>query len=377
MKFFFSLSLICFSLSLFAQIPNPPSIRVDQINIARDSYGVPHIFAPTDPEVAYGLAWAHAEDDFKTIQTLILTGKGKLSTFLGKGGAPVDFVFGLLNTRKVVDQQITSMDPKFLQLIQGYLMGLEAYGKQHPKEVLNKHIFPIDIRDYIATTMFSVAVFCGVERTLPKILNGSIAKLPGFTGEGSNAFAIKSNKSASGEPMLVINAHQPIEGATAFYEAHVQSEEGWNMLGGLFPGAPLIFHGTSPNLAWAHTVNMQDKIDVYQLQTDKKHPNQYLVDGEWLPLIKRKVKLHIKGIPIPLSKMGYESIYGPTVQSPDGSFFALRLPSLMDAGALGQWYAMNRAKNFTEFKAALQQNHLAMFNIMYVDKEDNIFYVSN
>jgi len=186
----------------------------------------------------------------------------------------VDFVFGLLNTRKVVDQQITSMDPKFLQLIQGYLMGLEAYGKQHPKEVLNKHIFPIDIRDYIATTMFSVAVFCGVERTLPKILNGSIAKLPGFTGEGSNAFAIKSNKSASGEPMLVINAHQPIEGATAFYEAHVQSEEGWNMLGGLFPGAPLIFHGTSPNLAWAHTVNMQDKIDVYQLQTDKKHPNQ-------------------------------------------------------------------------------------------------------
>ena len=81
MKFFFSLSLICFSLSLFAQIPNPPSIRVDQINIARDSYGVPHIFAPTDPEVAYGLAWAHAEDDFKTIQTLILTGKGKLSTY--------------------------------------------------------------------------------------------------------------------------------------------------------------------------------------------------------------------------------------------------------------------------------------------------------
>ncbi len=377
MKFLLSLILLSVCLSLPAQIPNPPSIRIDQINIARDSYGVPHIFAPTDPEVAYGLAWAHAEDDFKTIQTLILTGKGKLGTYMGKAGAPVDFVFGLLNTRKVVDQQINSMDPKFLQLLQGYLMGLEAYAKQHPKEVLNKHIFPINIHDYIATTMFSVAVFCGVERTLPKILNGSIAKLPGFTGEGSNAFAIKSTKSASGEPMLVINAHQPIEGATAFYEAHVQSEEGWNMLGGLFPGAPLIFHGASPNLAWAHTVNMQDKIDVYQLQTDKKHPNQYLVDGEWLPLTKRKVKLQIKGIPIPLSKMGYESIYGPTVQSPDGSFFALRLPSLMDAGALGQWYAMNRAKNFTEFKAALQQNHLAMFNIMYADKEDNIFYVSN
>ncbi len=354
-----------------------PLIRKDKITIARDVYGVPHIFAPTDPEVAFGLAYAHSEDDFKTIQTLILTGKGKLGTYLGKKGAPVDFVFGLLNTRKVVDQQIKSMDPKFLQLVQGYLMGLEAYGKAHPAEILNKHVFPIALEDYIATTMFSVAIFCGVDKTLPKILDGSIPSLPGFTGEGSNAFAIKGSKSATGEPMLVINAHQPIEGATAFYEAHVQSEEGWNILGGLFPGGPLIFHGTTPNLAWAHTVNFQDKIDVYQLQTDKAHPGQYKVDGEWLPLVKRKIKLSIKGIPIPVFKTAYESIYGPTVKSPKGTYFSIRLPSLLDAGALQQWYAMNRSTNFTEFKAALNQNHLPMFNIMYADKEDNIFYISN
>jgi acyl-homoserine-lactone acylase len=377
MKILSSLALTLLCLNLFAQNTNFPTIHVDQITIARDSYGVPHIFAPTDPEVAYGLAWAHAEDDFKTIQTLILTGKGKLSTYMGKEGAPVDFVFGLLNTRATVDQQIKSMDPKFIQLLQGYLMGIQAYGNAHPKEVLNKHVFPINVEDYIATTMFSVAVFCGVDKTLPKILNGSIANLPGFTGEGSNAFAISGKKSATGEPMLVINAHQPIEGATAFYEAHLQSEEGWNMLGGLFPGAPLIFHGTSPHLAWAHTVNMQDKVDVFQLQTDKKHPGQYLVDGEWLTLEKRKVKLHIKGIPIPISKMAYKSIYGPTVANPKGEFFSMRLPSLMDAMALQQWYFMNKAKNWTEFKTALETNHLAMFNIMYADKEGNIFYVSN
>jgi acyl-homoserine-lactone acylase len=125
-----------------------------------------------------------------------------------------------------VDQQIKAMDPAFIQLVQGYLQGITAYAKAHPSEVLNKHVFPIALEDYIATTMFSVAIFCGVDKTLPKILDGSIPHLKGFTGEGSNAFAIKSNKSASGETMLVINAHQPIEGATAFYEAHVQSEEG-------------------------------------------------------------------------------------------------------------------------------------------------------
>ena len=370
------LFVIC-SINMQAQLINNPIINVDKINIARDSFGVPHIFAPTDPEVAYGIAWAHAEDDFTTIQTLLLTGKGQLATYLGKKGAPVDFVVGLLNTKATVQAQIGQMDPKFLALIKGYLMGLEAYANAHPKEVLNKHVFPITIEEYLSATVFSVAVFCGVDKTLPKILNGSIPQLAGFTGEGSNAFAIHANKSTTGENMLVINAHQPIEGATAFYEAHLQSEEGWNILGGLFPGAPLIFHGVTPNLAWAHTVNFQDKIDVFQLQTDKSHPGEYKVDDNWLPLQKRRIKLKIKGVPFPIFKTVYNSIYGPTVATPDGQYFSMRLPSLMDAGAMQQWYAMNKATNFTSFKKALEQNHLPMFNIMYADNKDTIFYISN
>lgn len=375
------LLLVCF-FSLFiqfaqSQYANPPIIRTDKISIARDAYGVPHIFAPTDPEVAYGLAWAHAEDDFTTIQTLLLTGQGKISTYLGKKGTPIDFVFGLLNTKATVHAQMDQFDPKLIQLVKGYLLGLEAYAKAHPEKVLNKHVFPISIEDYLASTAFSVAIFCGVDKALPKILNGTIPHLQGFTGEGSNAFAINANKSASGETMLVINAHQPIEGPTAFYEAHLQSEEGWDILGGLFPGGPLIFHGVTPNLAWAHTVNFQDKIDIYQLETSKAHPHQYKVDGNWLKLEKRKIKLNIKGIPFPIYKTVYQSIYGPTVATPTGEYFSMRLPALMDAGALQQWYAMNKATSFTEFKSALEQNHLPMFNIMYADKKDTIFYISN
>ncbi len=223
---------LCILLQQFAiaQSTNEPLIRTDKITIARDTYGVPHIFAPTDPEVAYGLAWAHAEDDFTTIQTLILTGKGKLATYLGKKGAPVDYVFGLLNTKATVLAQINSLDPKLILLVKGYLAGLEAFAKAHPDKVLNKNVFPITIEDYLASTIFSVAVFCGVDRSLPKILNGSIAHLAGMTGEGSNTIAVHASKSTTGENMLVINAHQHIEGDNAFYEAHFQSEECWNIL---------------------------------------------------------------------------------------------------------------------------------------------------
>ena len=374
MRLFFISLLLTGNLLTNAQ---GPVIRTDRINIVRDSFGVPHIFAPTDPEVAYGLAWAHAEDDFATIQTLMLTAKGKLGTHLGKQGATVDYVFGLLNTRATVDSQITHLKPEFLDLLKGYLMGLEAYAKAHPKEVLNKHVFPVTVNEYLAAATFSVAIFTGIDRVLPTILNNTAAQLPGFNGEGSNAFAIHSGKSATGENMLVINAHQPIEGATAFYEAHLQSEEGWNIIGGLFPGAPMVFHGVNEHLAWAHTVNNQDKIDLYQLQTDKQHPGQYKVDGEWLPLEKRRLNLKVKGVPVTVHRTVYKSIYGPTIKTSNGSYYALRVPALMDAAALQQWYAMNKAKSFSEFYAALQQHHLPMFNIMYADKRDTIFYISN
>ena len=57
-------------------------IEPTKIDIVRDHYGVPHIFAATDAEVAYGLAWAHAEDDFKTIQIGYLAGNNLLSKYL-------------------------------------------------------------------------------------------------------------------------------------------------------------------------------------------------------------------------------------------------------------------------------------------------------
>jgi len=53
-------------------------INPKNIDIVRDQWGVPHIFGKTDAETSYGLAWAHAEDDFVTIQQTLMAGKGLL-----------------------------------------------------------------------------------------------------------------------------------------------------------------------------------------------------------------------------------------------------------------------------------------------------------
>ena len=59
MKKFAVFFFLFFAIQLLAQtVP-------EDITIYRDSYGVPHVHGKTDRDVAYGLAWAHAEDDFK------------------------------------------------------------------------------------------------------------------------------------------------------------------------------------------------------------------------------------------------------------------------------------------------------------------------
>ena len=351
-------------------------INPNNITIARDSFGVPHIFARTDPEVAYGLAWAHAEDDFNTLQLVVLSGQASLGKVLGKKGAQADYVVNLLRCRQLVNEQWNTLSPDFIALVKGYVAGLNAYAKAHPAEVKYKKTFPFSEKDYMTAVVFSIAIFCGVDQALPQILGGKVATIPGFNLQGSNAFAFHSSKTNTGEAFLAINAHQPLEGPTAFYEAHLQSEQGWNMLGGLLAGGCVILHGTNENLGWAHTVNYPDKIDIFQLQMNPANNNQYKFDEQWIKLEERKAKLKVKGIPVTIGKKIYWSKYGATVKTKQG-VFAIRLPATMDIKAMEQWYRMNKAKNFTEFYQALSMTSLPMFNIVYADRYDTIFYISN
>jgi acyl-homoserine-lactone acylase len=193
---------------------------------------------------------------------------------------------------------------------------------------------------------------------------------------GSNAIAVHPSKTATGEAYLAINAHQPNEGPEAFYEAHVNSEEGWNALGGLLAGGPSILHGVNEHLGWAHTVNFCDRVDVFQLQMNPQNSNQYMFDGQWVDLEKSKIKLLIKGVPIPISRDLLWSKYGATMKNDQG-VFSIRLGANMEIRALEQWYKMNKAKNFTQFYNAISLQGLSMFNIMYADKNDTIFYINN
>ena len=364
------LALFLFPALGFSQI-NPANIT-----IARDSFGVPHIFAKTDPEVSFGLAYAHAEDDFESLQLLMLPAKGLLGKHLGKNGAQADYVTQLLHCRELVIEKWNTLSPDFIKLIDGYVGGINYYAKNHPDEVFVKKSFPVNTQDYMTAVVLALAVFNGADRELSRIYGGKTPTIADWEIKGSNGIAIHPSKTTTGEAFLAINAHQPNTGTQAFYEAHVCSEDGWNALGGLLPGGSVILHGTNENLGWAHTVNNPDKIDVYQLKMNPAKVNQYEFDGQWFDLEKKTVLLKVKGVPVKVKRAAYYSKYGPTIKTDQG-VFSIRMTALMDIRVMEQWYRMNKAHNFTEFYKALNMQALSMFNILYADKNDTIFYVSN
>ena len=367
--------IACLAICLKTQAQIDPA----KIDIIRDKYGVPHIFGKTDPEVAYGLAWAHAEDDFTTIQQSLLAGKAMLAQYQGKKGASIDYIVHLLRIPELVEERYESdLAPDFKKLLEGYCAGLNAYAAKHPKEVLLKKIFPVTPKDMVQYSVLQLCILSGADKALAAIFGGTVPLLENYKTQGSNAFAFNSNRTNDGNVYLAINAHQPLEGPVAFYEAHLNSEEGWNILGANFPGAPSILHGVNEYLGWAHTVNEPDKLDVYQLEINPANKTQYKLDGKWETLEEKVALLKVKiaGLKINVKKKAYWSKYGPTIITDRGTF-SIRMPAQMDIRGLEQWYRFNKAKNFTEFKAAVNMKAIPGYNIVYADKYDTIYYISN
>ena len=373
-KIVYILLFLSTSFTSFSQI-NP-----DRIEIIRDNYGVPHIYAPSDAEVAYGFAWAQAEDHFKLIQEAYLAGNGLLGKLIGLKGAGADFLTQLIQSEETVDKYYNTLDKKFIALAEAFAAGLNAYSKKHPEEILEKKLFPLTVKKLLRYTQLQLFISNEADKLVSGIVNNSLSwpyKIE-EDSKGSNFIAVSRNRTGSDETFLAINTHQPLEGPTSWYEAHLVSEEGTNIIGAAFPGTPCILTGANEYLGWTHTVNYPDKADVYALQMHPKKKDVYLVDGKPYTLEKFKAKLTLKflGINISIKKKFYKSIYGPTLKNKTG-VYAVRTPSTTNITAIEQWWKMNKATNFSEFYEALEMKALPGYNIGYADRNDTIFYISN
>ena len=367
-----------------------------EARIIRDSYGVPHIFGKRDADTSFGFGYAHAEDDWATIQDSLITARGMSAQYKGKSVAPQDYLFDLFKVQESVSANYeTQVSAEAKAIARAYAAAINLYAVNHSEAVL-PGVLPVTERDVLAGFTWGTPFFYRLDGYLEELFTAedkpnvspwgqtSRLDLPEAV-RGSNGFAIAPSRSSDGHTRLIANSHQPMAGPYAWYEAHLVSEEGMNILGGTFPGVPIMAQGATPNLAWTHTVNQPDLVDIYALKVDKfKRPKKYLLDGEWVEFERTKSDFRVKLLgpfSLPVKRDILWSKHGPVLSTATGHY-AIRFAGLatLDPGGLGaldQWLAMNKAANMTEWRAALESQGVLSFNIIYGDKEGNIGAVYN
>jgi penicillin amidase/acyl-homoserine-lactone acylase len=389
-------------LILILQSPRQPDLSelerlgsAYDVTILRDTWGIPHVYGQSDADAAFGLAYAHAEDDFLTIQQIMLAARGELATVYGLDAAPNDYMVELLRIGDVVEAGYErDLSPDTRAVLEAYADGLSYYAALHPDELISPSAFPVTGRDMAAASVHRSPLFFGLDGTLGDLFaeerKSAISARPGQAGTeapnpigksiiGSNAFAAGPHITADGSTLLAVNSHQPWEGPVTWYEAHVHSEAGWDMAGALFPGAPVIIQGHNRDLGWAFTVNHPDLTDVYVLEIHPDDPYLYRYDHEWLRLESRQAPIDVRilgNLVINVEREVLWSIYGPTVRAEHGTY-SVRYAGMGRLDIFEQLYRMNKASSFDEWQAAMSAAGLPMFNVVYADAAGNIYYLYN
>ncbi len=347
------------------------------VRIVRDNFGVPHIFGRTDPDVGFGIGFAHSEDDFATIQDVALATRGTLAASEGVKAAPGDYLVHAMRVWETVNARYDRDLPADVKrVLQAYADGVNYFAALHPDRV-KRGLLPLTGKDIAAGFVFKTPFFYGFADVLKKLNADTGGKPP--LPVGSNGIAVAPSRSADGATRLLVNSHQPYTGPVAWYEAVLQSNEGWHVAGGFFPGTPFMLHGHNEHLGWANTVNNPDLVDIYRLTINPKNEDQYRLDGKWRDFEKSDVALRVK-IFGPLIWTVHRPLlfseHGPVFRT-DHGVFAVRYAGMNEVRQVLQYYRLNKARNLDEWKAAMRLQALPSINYIYADEKGNIGYVYN
>ena len=369
--------------------------QAQNVTIYRDAYGVPHIHGKTDGDTAFGMGYAQAEDNFNQLELGFIMGIGRSAEVLGEEAVLADWVVHSFENNMLSKRDYENATPAVKVLLDGYAAGINYYIEMHPDlEVkLLDHVEPwyslaLIRRWYHLGGFLGRLKFSTEERTAAfEAINGATLKMaqleiPKYDPEdrkefGSNSWAANGSKIEGTGSYLFINPHLPAFGIGQTYEAHMMSDEGWNFTGYARFGYPVPYIGFNENLGWMSTDNFSNQEDSWiEHFDDPENPLSYTYgDGtrdatEWTGEIK------IKGGEVRTVKYR-KTHHGSVVAMRDGKFLSGMMARMDEPGWLDQWYNMGRAGNIDEFTKAIEPQAMQFGNIMYADRDANIWYIYN
>lgn len=371
----FLLLMIALAATANAQAAKPKKtvVKNGQIEILRDEYGVPHVFASTLEDAAYAVGYAQAEDRLEELLKNYRKAEGTMSEAFGPEWFRHDYRQRVWRHAAISRERWNEVSPKMRACLEAFQEGVKQFMREHPEQVPKwaPELHPAQI----------VALGRYIIWGWPEGEAGGDLRRAGIDPDpvayrGSNQMLLAPGKTAIKAPIAVIDPHLSWYGEFRFYEVRIYAGD-YAVSGVSILGIPFPSLGHSRWCSVAMTTGGPDTSDIYEEELNPANPRQYRYDGQWREMTVRKDKIKVL-VDGKLDEKEVEiesSHHGPIVAHKNGKGYAMAIPYFNEIGLTDQIYQMNTARNLAEMKTALSKLQLMSQNIMVGTTQGDIYYL--
>ncbi len=360
-----------------------------KVTIYRDHFGTPHIVGETEAATFFGYGYAQAQDHLTEMMLQYRDAQGRRAEIQGEKALgdgylhfipyeyrwDGDYLQRLLRTKKCVEEHRDQIDPDTYKILDGFARGVNEYIAENRGRIEN-WITPITAEDVEALERSEYMRFYSIHDALIKLSEGA-SSFPNF---GSNQWAILPWRSENSHVIHVEHTHMPWANRFQNYEAHLITPGKLDAAGISWFGSPVFLDGWNDKITWSATWNEPNIADVYEERLNPRNPLEYLYGGKWRAIKVEHETFRVKRgnsfrtVTLPL----YYTLHGPVVKYDRRKMraYSVKLPNFDGVNYATGLYSIMKARNLTEFKAALSRQLMPRWNLLYSD-DKNIFWVHN
>jgi len=393
------------------------------VNVLRDRWGVAHIYAQNQHDLFFAQGFVVAQDRLFQMELWKRSGEGRLAEILGAAALSRDLNARLLRYRGDIDAEYRSYAHDTKEILEAFTDGINAFIAERkrpngpglpvefriagfepenwkPEDCLNRmaafsmtgNAFRelqhaqlvaavgtekagelLNLDPVVALDPAPNADFSGLSARLLTGLVGSDTRIE-FSGKAlaeSNNWTISGKLTESGKPLLANDPHRVIAVPSLRYIIHLVAP-GWDVIGAGEPGLPGVALGHNQNIAWGFTIFGLDQQDLYIEELNPSNPLQYKTASGWETMKVQKETFAVRGEANVVKELKFTS-HGPLLWEDGKRALAIRWVGAEPgtAGYLGS-LAVDRARNWREFEAAMKGWKVPSENIVYADREGNI-----
>ncbi len=369
-------TIIVVKIGLLVHSQDINDIYWEHIELYRDNWGVPHIFAENPRALGFGFGYAQAEDHWEAMLLAYRLANGKLAEVLGEGEEESDKLSLQFGHKHYGLLAYQNCDLLTRELCEGFAEGANAWILEH-REKLPDWVDGVQPQDIFALWHTFLVSLAPLDSPILR------KRPPGI--KSSFAFALSSQKSLENMPLFALSAHQYYAGPFRWYECHLICGD-YNVYGCTLYGLPIILMGHSSRHTWAIVPNQSDFADVFIETTSygKENPKSVFTregrdeDHSLLFLkymsqaepyyVSTPMGIQQRFVPVQITSKGPLLLEGST-------FFTWKIGGYEDIGIFLQLWEMGRAKSCEQFISAVWMHQLPCFHILYADNSNQLYYI--